>query len=121
MGRAWDRWEDIQWEKARENSTSLKYYPKRAKIGRAWNVDATENGKSFPRMKLGDIGKWGKEGKECVVCGSSVSNIIFHVIVECQESKNSDKSLQNRGQEILTKKGIIVQLQDWVFSWNHVL
>ena len=56
-----------------------------------------------------------EEGKECVVYGNLVSNIIFHVIVECQESKNSDNLLRNRGQEVLTKK----EIKDFMLKVNR--
>ena len=70
LGKAWDIWEEIQVEENKHKSSVLKFIDNVMINKRAWNVDGTENGKWISRLKLGDLGKWEREGKRCAVCGN---------------------------------------------------
>ena len=83
LHKAWLKWEDQNWDIERQQSNTLKLYPKMSRRNRAWNVDGSTEGKNFSKLKLSDIGDWTSEGKKCIVCKVVTTKILYHMLIEC--------------------------------------
>ena len=60
----------MQVEENKHKSNIFKFINDVAINRRAWTVDGTENGIWLSRLKVGNLGKWEREGKRCAVCGN---------------------------------------------------